>query len=64
MNTIAVATIPTQPHTIQVDLEGSLASHRGQVLAHIGKAEEGVKDLKLAYDLFATDQPRNLREEA
>ncbi|KAI1420538.1 NB-ARC and TPR domain protein [Xylaria sp. FL1777] len=64
VNAMAIPTIPRQPHSIQVDLEGSLASHRGQVLARVGRFEEGIKQLKLSYDLFRTDQPRNLREEA
>lgn len=61
---MAIPTIPSQPHTIQIDLEGSLASHMGQALARVGRTEEGVKQLKLSYDLFCTDEPRNLREEA
>ncbi|KAJ3578368.1 hypothetical protein NPX13_g2192 [Xylaria arbuscula] len=64
VNAMALATIPPQPHTIKVDIEGSLASHRGQVLERIGRVEEGITHLKLAHDLFCTDQPRNLREEA
>ena len=36
----------------------------GQALARVGRTEEGVKQLKLSYDLFCTDEPRNLREEA
>lgn len=61
---MALPTIPPQLWTVQVDLEGSLASHTGQALGRVGKAEEGVLHLKKAYDMFCTDQPRNLREEA
>ncbi|KAI0100214.1 NB-ARC and TPR domain protein [Nemania sp. FL0031] len=64
VNAMAILTIPTQPQSIQIDLEGSLASHRGQALARVGRAEEGVKYLRSAYEIFANDQPRNLREEA
>ncbi|KAL9098012.1 MAG: hypothetical protein Q9163_006238 [Psora crenata] len=64
VNAMAISTIPTQPRSIQIDLEGELASHRGQALARVGRAEEGVKQRKLSYEVFATDQPRNLREEA
>ncbi|KAI9668929.1 MAG: hypothetical protein M1829_005241 [Trizodia sp. TS-e1964] len=64
VNAMAISTIPPQPRSIQIDLEGGLASHTGQALARIGRAEEGVKHLRRAYELFATDQPRNLQEEA
>jgi hypothetical protein len=45
-----------------VDLEGTFASHKGQLLARIGNPEEAVKYLKLSYDIFATDRPYNPRE--
>jgi hypothetical protein len=64
VNAIAISTIPPQPLSVQIDLEGELASHRGQALARVGRAEEAVKQLKISYEIFATDQPRNLREEA
>ncbi|KAI1313744.1 NB-ARC and TPR domain protein [Xylaria venustula] len=64
VNSIALPTIPPQQWSVQTDLEGSLASHRGQVLARVSRTEEGIKQLKLAYDLYCKDQPRNLREEA
>ncbi|KAF2722639.1 NB-ARC and TPR domain protein [Polychaeton citri CBS 116435] len=64
VNHMALQTIPPQPWTVYVDLEGSLASHWGQVLGRTGQAEEGVKHLKVAYDLFCKDDPRNLQEEA
>lgn len=64
VNAMAIPTIPPQPSSIQIDLEGELASHSGQALARVGKVEEGVKQLKLSYEIFAKAQPRNLREEA
>ncbi|EEP78975.1 predicted protein [Uncinocarpus reesii 1704] len=64
VNAMAIPTIPPQPKSIQADIEGDLASHRGQALARVGRAEEGVKELKLSYEIFASSQPRNLREEA
>ncbi|KAI1114464.1 P-loop containing nucleoside triphosphate hydrolase protein [Nemania sp. NC0429] len=64
VNALAMPTIPEQPRNIQVDLEGSLASHTGQALGRVGRLHEGVVKLRLAYDLYCTDEPRNLREEA
>lgn len=61
---MALATIPPQSRDTQIELEGDLASHRGQALERVGGTEEGVQQLKMAYELFATAQPRNLREEA
>ena len=63
-NAIAIQTVRPQPQNIQMVLEGDIASHTGQLLARIGRAEEGIKQLKLAYDILATAQPRDLREEA
>jgi tetratricopeptide (TPR) repeat protein len=57
VNTLAIATMPKQSHTVEVNLKGVLASHKGQILARIGRVEEGVKYLKIAYDTLATDEP-------
>lgn len=64
VNTMAMATIPPQPLSTQVDLEGELASHRGQALGRVGRADEGIPYLQRSYETFAKDEPRNLREEA
>ena len=64
VNAMAILTMPPQPRSIQIDLAGELASHRGQAPVRGGRAEQGLQHLKLAYELFATDEPRNLREEA
>ncbi|KAL6409723.1 NB-ARC and TPR domain protein [Ilyonectria robusta] len=64
VNAMAIATIPSQPLSIQIDLEGELASHKGQALARVGRVEDGVMQLRKSYEIFAKDQPRNLREEA
>lgn len=54
--------VGAQEHSAKINLEGTLASHKGQLLARIGKPEEAVKYLKLSYDMFATDKPYNPRE--
>lgn len=64
INSMVAATIPPQPLSIHVDLEGELASHRGQALVRVGRADEGIPYLQRSYKMFAMDQPRNLREEA
>ncbi|KAI1274776.1 hypothetical protein F5Y07DRAFT_372159 [Xylaria sp. FL0933] len=64
VNAIAISTIPPKPRSVQIDLEDSLASHRGQTLVRIGRVEEEIKQVELAYELFCKDQPRNLHEEA
>lgn len=64
VNRVAISTHPPQPWTVQVDLEGGLASHLGQALVRVGQVEEGITELRKAYDMFCKDQPRNLREEA
>ncbi|KAH8729311.1 NB-ARC and TPR domain protein [Ilyonectria robusta] len=64
VNAMAIATTPPQPLSIQIDLEGELASHKGQALARVGRVEDGVMQLRESYEIFAKDQPRNLREEA
>ncbi|KAI7288787.1 hypothetical protein KC343_g1092 [Hortaea werneckii] len=64
VNATALPTIPKQEWTVQIDLEGSLESHWGQALERLGKFAESVPHLKKAYDLFCTDVPHNLREEA
>ncbi|KID93400.1 NB-ARC and TPR domain protein, partial [Metarhizium majus ARSEF 297] len=40
VNAMAIPTIPPQPWSIQIELEGDLASHRGQALARVGRAEQ------------------------
>lgn len=64
VNAMAIPTISPQPRNVQIEVEGEIASHRGQALARVGRAEEGVRYLRASYEIFATDQPRNLREEA
>lgn len=61
---MALPTIPKQEWTVQIGLEASLESHWGQALERLGKFAESVPHLKKAYDLYCTDVPRNLREEA
>lgn len=64
VNSMAIRTIHLQERSTQIELEGDLASHSGQALVRVGRTQEGVEQLELAYELFSTEQPRNLREEA
>ncbi|KAI1122604.1 NB-ARC and TPR domain protein [Nemania abortiva] len=64
VNELALKTITVQSHSVRVDLEGGLASHKGQVLARIGLVNEAVNCLQLSYDMFATDEPYDPRESA
>ncbi|KAH8807474.1 P-loop containing nucleoside triphosphate hydrolase protein [Xylogone sp. PMI_703] len=64
VNAMAISTIPPQPRGIQIEIEGGFASHWGQALARVGRAKEGIEQLRLAYEIFGTDQPPNLREQA
>ncbi|KAG8404938.1 hypothetical protein J3459_022390 [Metarhizium acridum] len=62
VNAMAMPTIPPQPSSIQIELEGDLVSPRGQALARVGRAEEGVKQVKLSVwylcQRSATQPPR------
>ncbi|KAF2259245.1 NB-ARC and TPR domain protein [Lojkania enalia] len=60
VNTLALDTLPQEQQT--VGLQGSLTSHRGQLLIRLGKAEEGVKWLKKSYEIRSHDKPFNPRE--
>ncbi|KAK4141224.1 Tetratricopeptide-like helical [Dichotomopilus funicola] len=56
-NTIALNTLPEEQQTI--GLQGSLTSHKGQLLVRIGKAKEGVVLLKKSYDIRGRAIPFN-----
>jgi hypothetical protein len=58
---MAMKTIPKQAHSVQVELEQELPSHRGQLLARIGRPEEGIKDLEVSYEVIKTDDPAHPR---
>ncbi|KAI1418796.1 NB-ARC and TPR domain protein [Xylaria sp. FL1777] len=60
VNRLAMNTLPKLEQT--VGLQGSLTSHQGQLLVHLGKAEEGVKWLKESYNVRRGDVPFNPRE--
>lgn len=62
INSEALSTLPEREQTIA--LQGSLTSHRGQLLMRLGKTEEGVKWLKKSYEIRSHDQPFNPRESA
>lgn len=62
INTVALSTLSEQQQTI--GLQGSLTSHRGQLLIRLGQAEEGVKRLKRSYEIRSRDKPFNPRESA
>ncbi|KAK0610364.1 hypothetical protein B0T17DRAFT_499972 [Bombardia bombarda] len=62
VNTMALATLRESEQTINI--QGSLTSHKGQLLTHIGKAEEGVKWLRKSYDIRSRDVPFHPRESA
>lgn len=56
-NTIALSTLQEEQQTI--GLQGSLTSHKGQLLIRIGKAEKGVVWLKKSYEIRGRAIPFN-----
>jgi tetratricopeptide (TPR) repeat protein len=62
VNTMALNAMP--PEEQSISLQGSLTSHRGQLLLRLGKPEEGVKWLKKSYEIRSYDVPFNPRESA
>ncbi len=62
VNTIALSTLPEEAQTI--GLQGSLTSHKGQLLVRLGKAKEGVEWLKKSYEIRSRDVPFHPRESA
>ncbi|OTA87935.1 hypothetical protein M434DRAFT_130703 [Hypoxylon sp. CO27-5] len=60
VNTMALNTLPKEKRS--VSLQGSLTSHKGQLLVRLGNAEEGVKWLKKSYEIRSHDVPFNPRE--
>ncbi|KAI1408047.1 hypothetical protein F5Y13DRAFT_205132 [Hypoxylon sp. FL1857] len=60
VNTIALNTLPEEERSIS--LQGSLTSHKGQLLVRLGNAEEGVTWLKKSYEIRNRDVPFNPRE--
>lgn len=62
VNTLALSTLPKEQQTVA--LQGSLTSHKGQLLVRLGKAEKGVVWLKKSYEIRKGDVPFNPRESA
>lgn len=62
VNTMALDSLPEEQRL--VGLQGSLTSHRGQVLCQLGKPEEGVEWLRKSYEIRSRDVPFNPRESA
>ncbi|KUJ22180.1 uncharacterized protein LY89DRAFT_778484 [Mollisia scopiformis] len=62
VNTMALNTLP--PEDQAISLQGSLSSHRGQLLLRLGKPEEGVQWLKKSYEIRSHDVPFSPRESA
>ncbi|OTA54814.1 Tetratricopeptide-like helical [Hypoxylon sp. EC38] len=60
INTIALNTLSKEEQT--VSLQGSLTSHKGQLLVRLGNAAQGVEWLKKSYEIRSHDQPFNPRE--
>ena len=54
-NTIALSTLPEEQQTIGI--QGSLTSHKGQLLMRVGKAEERVVWLNKSYEIRGRDIP-------
>ncbi len=59
---MALNTLP--PEDQAISLQGSLTSHRGQLLLRLGKPEEGVQWLKKSYEIRSHDIPFSPRESA
>ena len=62
VNTLALSSLAHEDQTIGI--QGSLTSHRGQLLVRLGRASEGVKWLKESYNVRTRDIPFNPRESA
>lgn len=62
VNTMVLDTLSSENRTIA--LQGSLTSHRGQLLIRLGRPEEGVEWLRKSYDIRSHDVPFNYRESA
>lgn len=62
VNTLALSTLPEAEQI--VPLQGSLTSHKGQILVRNGKVKEGVKWLRKSYEIRLHDVPFNPRESA
>jgi tetratricopeptide (TPR) repeat protein len=62
VNTMALSTLPQKDQTI--GLQGSLTSHRGQLLIRLGNPIEGVSWLRKSYEIRAHDVPFSPRESA
>ncbi|KAI1737183.1 hypothetical protein F4680DRAFT_460693 [Xylaria scruposa] len=62
INTMALETLNLENRTIA--LQGSLTSHRGQLLVRLGKPQAGVNWLRRSYDIRSHDVPFNDRESA
>ena len=54
-NTIALSTLSEEQQAIGI--QGSLTSHKGQLLMRIGRAKEGVVWLKRSYEIRGRDIP-------
>lgn len=62
VNSLAMSTLPEEEQI--VSLQGSLTSHRGQLLVRLGKGVEGVEWLKKSYEIRSHDVPFHPRESA
>ncbi|KAG8161020.1 hypothetical protein KVR01_009284 [Diaporthe batatas] len=62
VNTTALGTLSEVDRTI--NLQGSLTSHRGQLLVRLGSPHEGVNWLRKSYKVRSQLKPLNLRESA
>lgn len=62
VNTLALSTLLQEDQTISI--QGSLISHRGQLLVRLGRTSEGVEWLKKSYNVRTSDKPFNPQESA
>ncbi len=60
INTLALETLSTEDQTI--NLQGSLTSHKGQLLVRLGKPFEGAEWLRKSYYIRSRAVPFNPRE--
>ncbi|KAJ5734289.1 NB-ARC and TPR domain-containing protein [Penicillium malachiteum] len=56
-NTTAISTVKFSSHWTRVSTEGGLALYKGQALVRTGRIEEGVRQLRIAQDIFFTAEP-------
>jgi tetratricopeptide (TPR) repeat protein len=62
VNSLALLTLPIEQQVVA--LQGSLTSHRGQLLCQLGNTEAGIQWLEKSYDIRSKDEPFKPTESA